>query len=197
MKRAILMPIRPEWVVEILNGRKTAEISKTAPKCDLPIDVYIYCAKSKDYLLDKDENFFVWDKRDHHYLYQYEEEPESHYFQGKVVAKFTLNEVRDLSCLNSSDGPAVLEQLCLSYGNFIDYLCQGRGRLFGWHISDLVIFDKPKELSEFKYWKKYPNCKKCPHEAGVYDILVCANGCRELLPVQRAPRSWQYVEVEE
>ena len=42
MKKSILISIRPEWVAKILNGKKTIEIRKTMPKCDLPIDVYIY-----------------------------------------------------------------------------------------------------------------------------------------------------------
>ena len=45
MKKAILISIRPEWVEKILNGEKTIEIRRNMPKCDLPIDVYIYCSK--------------------------------------------------------------------------------------------------------------------------------------------------------
>ena len=45
--KSILISIRPEWVAKILNGEKTIEIRKTAPKCDLPIDVYIYCTNGR------------------------------------------------------------------------------------------------------------------------------------------------------
>ena len=38
-----MISIKPKWVAKILNGEKTIEIRKTMPKCDLPIDVYIYC----------------------------------------------------------------------------------------------------------------------------------------------------------
>ena len=43
--KSILISIKPKWVAKILNGEKTIEIRKTMPKCDLPIDVYIYCTK--------------------------------------------------------------------------------------------------------------------------------------------------------
>ena len=47
--KSILISIKPKWVAKILNGEKTIEIRKTMPKCDLPIDVYIYCTKEKGY----------------------------------------------------------------------------------------------------------------------------------------------------
>jgi hypothetical protein len=41
-----------------------------------------------------------------------------------------------------------LEQTCLSYEEFETY--GNTQNLYGWHISDLVIYDKPRELSDFK-----------------------------------------------
>ena len=43
--------------------------------------------------------------------------------------------------------------------------------VYGWHISDLKIYDKPKELAEFS---KY--------------------GFDEPVPLKRPPQSWMYVE---
>ena len=43
MSKAVLISIRPEWVRKILNGSKTVEIRKTAPKCGVPFKCYIYC----------------------------------------------------------------------------------------------------------------------------------------------------------
>lgn len=49
----------------------------------------------------------------------------------------------------------------------------GKGKtLYGWHISDLKIYDKPRELSEF-----YKPCS-----------------CSEKKSITRAPQSWQYIE---
>ena len=48
--KKILISIKPKWVAKILNGEKTIEVRKTAPKCELPCEVYIYCSKGKETL---------------------------------------------------------------------------------------------------------------------------------------------------
>ena len=53
-----------------------------------------------------------------------------------------------------------------------DYLNGEKG--YGWHISDLVIYDKPKELSEF----------------------FTPMGKRPSYMLERPPQSWCYVEWE-
>ena len=196
MNKAILISIRPEWVAKILNGEKTIEVRKTAPKCDLPVDVYIYCTKSNKYLLDyeieKDGgNFFVWDMKSHHYPFKGESD---HYFNGKVVAKFTLREVENILPVDPFDcdrkipsiDPVELEKLsCLKPTDIMSYLDFGKG--YAWHISDLVIFDKPMELGDFKYEKKRQRL------GPDYHWHVEKSG---LVPVKRPPQSWQYVEVD-
>lgn len=54
------------------------------------------------------------------------------------------------------------------------------------HISRLEIFDKPKELSEFKKCELLWNCE--PHDCDC---------CRHSLPLTKAPQSYMYVEVEQ
>lgn len=49
----------------------------------------------------------------------------------------------------------------------------GKGALlYGWHISDLVIYDQPRSISEF---------------------FVKSNACSSLVPLKRPPQSWCYV----
>lgn len=87
MKKAILMAIKPQYLFKILNGEKTIEIRKTIPNCELPIDVYLYCTKEKN-------EFDKLEKQDGEYYYG-----DTCYtglerkINGKVVAKFTLNQV--------------------------------------------------------------------------------------------------------
>ena len=80
----------------------------------------------------------------------------------------------------------IARQSCLDYYDMVNYLGNKDG--YGWHIADLKIYNKPKELSEF--------LKPCPAKKGVcldcmayneYDE-VCANN------LTRPPQSWQYVE---
>ena len=198
--KAILMSIRPEWVGKILNGRKTIEIRKTEPKCELPIDVYIYCTKKGGLMRDVSPvtTYFV-------------SSPvgpvtsnESERLEGKVVAKFTLREVKtiydrpegtcdlnpnvphpnwrhyyqmglvsdkllyggDENGFSEEYGELLRKHSCLSQQQIFDYLNKDKNVIYGakgyaWFISDLVIFDKPKELWEFG--------------------------------LMRAPQSWQYV----
>lgn len=160
--KSILISIKPEWVAKILNGEKTIEIRKTAPKCDLPIDVYIHCTKGGEENLIRNRN--GWSVSEFAATYVNGERV-THNYKGKVLAKFTLRKVEDLRGINSTDGFSILDRACLDYDEFLDYLYKGREGAYAYHISDLVIFDKPKEPSEFG--------------------------------VQRAPQSWQYIEVKE
>ena len=148
-KKAILISIKPKYVAKILNGEKTIEIRKTMPKCDLPIDVYIYCTKqnAKHYIKNKIYNSMI---------------------NGKVVAKFTLNKVEEIT---NRYCKGMLIDSCLTNYELNEYLGNNIG--YAWHISNLGIFDKPKELSEF----------------GQY-------GYEWFIPIEKAPQSWCYVEVE-
>lgn len=79
--RSILISIKPKWVAKILKGEKTIEIRTTAPKCALPIDVYIYCTKTI-----KPSSDYEWGE------FTFDDLPKL----GKVVAKFTLRKVEKL-----------------------------------------------------------------------------------------------------
>lgn len=139
--KSILISIKPEWVAKILNGEKTIEVRKTAPKCDLPIEVYIYCTKG-------------------HYIGHL-----SNRYVGKVVAKFTLKNVEkikyhfDYYDMGEWTESYILEKSCLSYDELDDYLQASKdydeskpSPVYGyaWHIEDLVIFDEPRPLTDFQ-----------------------------------------------
>lgn len=73
------------------------------------------------------------------------------------------------------------------------YVCEvekfGSFGLHGWHISDLKIYDKPRELGEFK------TPDKPYHEIIERDgTLMFTDGYESGKPLKRAPQSWQYVE---
>lgn len=160
--KAILMSIKPMWLEKILNGEKTIEIRKTMPKCELPIDVYLYCSKSKPYLKhDWFSGYFLGLlpnvlKND---------------LNGKVVGKFTLNKVDEIP-FDYDEHIRIYDKCCVDMEDLISY--SKSKTLYALHIDNLEIFDKPKELSEFKHYSD--------------DFLV---------PITRPPQNWQYVEVEE
>ena len=93
----------------------------------------------------------------------------------------------------SSKENEILVATCLTQDEMFDYIgADNYG--YGWHISDLKIYDKPKELSEFYTKKTCNSCKKSGYEsiACMYD-----EDCKVPMPITRAPQSWQYVEEED
>lgn len=157
----IMISIKPKWVAKILNGEKTIEIRKSMPK-DLPCKVYIYCTKDKNHEL-------VF----HETIQQYEIYPinNTNILNGKVVAEFTLNKITthkknyidiegdlyynflakdviDAGFYSRQDNDnKKLGALC-NFHNFVEEYGKGKD-LYAWHIDDLEIYDKPKELNEF------------------------------------------------
>ena len=81
------------------------------------------------------------------------------------------------------------EKGCPSYWDILDgscltpneLVCYGEWKtLYAWHISNLVIYDKPKELSEFRLY-----------DCGVKFEDGYPMPTRE---IKRPPQSWCYVE---
>lgn len=172
---SILLPVRPEWLVEILNGEKTIDIRKTMPKCRLPIDVYLYCCKSKKKL------FF--DKVYNKYMYG-EDTPKDRFnsLNGKVVAKCkVVIEKRSTKGLqhSASDFNTFLKKCGLkqfdseSYDFFNNYV-RDKKYIYAYHINNLEIFNKPIPLigNNFVNPKTYISIKKAPQSwcYCIYDI---------------------------
>lgn len=81
----------------------------------------------------------------------------------------------------------VFDFACISKKDVNTYLKGQKG--YGWHISDLKIYDKPKELIEFK---------KINRDCWYADLGLAKRDCPECKNkncfVQRPPQSWCYVE---
>lgn len=222
MKKAILISIQPKWVEKILNGEKTIEIRKSMPKCELPIDVYIYCSKGTHR-----GKLNIWFD---YCGYKPSPNEEGYICNGKVVAKFTLNKIEEIVYCKIPNGVGhyhiftcdsdirLEKNSCLNEFDLLSYLKpkEEKGCVCGyaWHIENLQIFDKPMELSEFyTYCNQTKNLKE--HKGSVYinDVYkplnyssnsACRkckyyddvfNFCRQPNNVNKAPQSWQYVNV--
>ena len=193
MNKAVLISIQPKWCELIASGKKTVEVRKTKPKIDEPFKCYIYCTKGESLMKTAGNSCFI-DKgyRQGENLYGLYE-----LTNGKVIGEFMCNKMLE-SFLNNNDGWFV-EKGCLTPKEIDEY--QGdKAILYGWHISDLVIYDKPKELSEFYQNGKssdtfyYDYCTGCSHHEtpiGEYPCNEC-DGNRKYL--YRPPQSWCYVE---
>lgn len=161
--KAVLISIRPKWCEKIISGEKTIEVRKTRPKLNPPFKCYIYCTLPKY----PHEDFIATDY------------PRPQFYGGgKVIGEFTCNRVTNLfsNSIFWLDEDDVLHT-CLSAAETRKYANGARG-LYGWHISNLKIYDTPRELREFY---------AVPNEV---EVAIKAKP----KPVTRPPQSWRYVE---
>ena len=194
--KSVLISIQPKWCELIASGKKTVEVRKTKPKLDTPSKVYIYCTidggvkgdrlvRSK-LICGKVIGEFVCDKIDDFYCASIPYRKENNLGYGRFINNgvykvdgwhegvvFERSDIYINSMLKNSD----LENMCLSAQEIFDYIGIGK-HLYGWHISDLVIYDKPRELSEF-------------HKPTMPTGLRYENDT-----ITRPPQSWCYVESE-
>lgn len=137
--KSVLISIQPKWCELIASGKKTVEVRKTAPK-EVPFKVYIYQTKeSKRRFLDHRFNSFFAGT--------------SHYKDmGKVIGEFICDRIEKFSVFENDTvqnwNYAELCNSCLSYDEVSSYI--GKDKIgYAWHISELKIYDKPRELGEF------------------------------------------------
>lgn len=204
MSKAVMMSIQPQWCELIANGQKTIEVRKTKPKLETPFKAYIYCTKGKEILATSryfDNTAFLWYKSD---VDSYNSDMVGN---GKVIGEFVCDKVFDIYKFSGSRfwlNETLVKATCLTEKEINDY---GKGKdIFGWHISNLVIYDKPKELSEF-YRLGKPlicdgrNCENCNHlkymqvnsDEWDYDC-DCQHQLENRITLKRPPQSWCYVE---
>ena len=179
--KSVLMSIQPKWVEKIANGEKTIEVRRTRPKLEVPFKCYIYETKGQ----------YIKFIHGAHTKYGYG--------RGKVISEFICEKVYSIKNRGSSFSVAdeeqsvtneIARQSCLCYDDMVSYFGNKDG--FGWHISDLKIYDKPKELGDFKKHCHYKdrNSYCLANECEYYSDWtgICCNW------VERPPQSWCYVE---
>ena len=160
--KSVLISIQPKWCELIASGKKTVEVRKTRPKLETPFKVYIYCTQGlfKDLGIIGNE---MYQKR------------------MKVIGEFVCDKIVEFeNSIYDEALPETVARSCVPMYDLLVYLGkQDYG--FGWHISDLVIYDQPKELSEF-----------CSYDAR---IRVGENGYpMPTHEITRPPQSWCYVK---
>ena len=202
--KAVLISVNPIPCGRIANRIKTTEVRKSIPKLPVPFRCYIYCTKGGELLYRNKHtgNIILTSRRYRKALLRnFDEE-----LNGKVIGEFVCDYINEWDIdpqtkkyfMTSEE----LNETCLSYDQLHKY---GKDKiLHGWHISNLVIYDKPKELSEFiticpEWEKEYfdTKCLGCK-----YYFSNCADMQYECTvegekPLTRPPQSWCYVEGKE
>lgn len=185
---AVMISIRPKWVEKIASGEKTVEVRKTAPKLDTPFKCYIYCTKAVGHYWTalchtvREDDLWKNDKgviefNDGFEYWGRDVLDKAHYLNGKVVGEFVCDRVDEYPYryefgyeISEDDFNATMltaDEFC-GYGK--------RATIYGWHLSDLKIYDKPKALGEFRK-------PELPTGLRYEDDIIT-----------RPPQSWCYVE---
>lgn len=213
MNKAILMSIKPQYVAKILNGDKTIEVRKKFPK-DYVGWVYIYCTKGKGKLKlwsPYEFDFFPLDEASQPYLSNEPIIDLDDKMNGKVVARFWCDKVEEIKVYNCFEVniyqtekicPMILcKKSCLTQADFERYLGNKNG--YAIHISKLEVFDKPKELNEFRHtckaeYRGYNRWQPCSKECKncICNQLDDEGYSRCFDRLIYAPQSWCYVEVD-
>lgn len=227
--KSVMLSIQPKWCELIANGKKTIEVRKTRPKLETPYKCYIYCM-----LPPRSELFH------HGCIYEYAHEllrlqdgrivydygmrlscengeySKDNFLCKKVIGEFVCDNIDEIIPDYNPQLQkffygyvADLKPTCLSEEELREYA--GIKPLYFWHISDLKIYDKPKELGDF-YTVDMDAVMSCKYRERIYVNPDFVNGakikggyicdkddtdwCRKCLlkPLTRPPQSWCYVE---
>ena len=196
MSKAVLMSMHPKWCYKICKiigidffGKtkywKRLDLRKSTPKV-VPFKAYIYCTKDAKLQLWVGKRYSYLDDRSHNAF--------DECVNGKVIGEFVCDYV--LRHCEMSNADIAEEMSCVAREEIFEY-SNGK-EVFGWHISNLKIYDKPKELSSFyRKCEKMP-CEGCEHlkyqrvNANEYDFEC--EFFNYNVPLTRPPQSWCYVE---
>ena len=189
--KAVMLSIQPKWIELIASGKKTVEVRKTKPKIDVPFKCYIYETKGKSRWCNRCKNTDC--ERPYPNCACWEG-------QGKVIGEFVCDWVVDSPIWRLRGNTGFLaprtekeknlpEMACLSLDELKAYVGSENKCVCGWHITDLVIYDKPKELSEFRKICQSDYCHTCDYAVKKNGYLVDCDRS-----VKRPPQSWCYVE---
>lgn len=195
---AVLISIKPRWCGKIAGGEKTVEIRKSRPNLKPPFRCYIYCSMPKT-------------KDPRQVLEVHGVDGKIRKANGKVIGEFICDRITPLFNICTDNWKYLLGETHEWHKQLVERACLSEAELkayangkncYAWHISSLYIYDKPKELSEFrnpcKEWDKdSPRCGRCEYyyyesneSVGFYDECLCDG----LKHITRPPQSWCYVE---
>ena len=176
--KPVLISIQRPHTDNIKSLLKKIEVRKGKPNQETPFPCYIYETKAKGGC-------------------------------GKVIGEFVCDRIYEIKNLGSNFmigndialTNRTARESCLEFPDLLAYLKDKNG--YAWHISDLIIYDKPKELGEFFIkgdCEKYEYCIYCSNfhrGADWLDGSTCDEDCCKeygIKPITRPPQSWCYVE---
>lgn len=172
--KSVLISIQPRWCELIASGKKTVEVRKTRPKLEPPFKCYIYETQGRTET--------PWMDEEGHLIFR---------GRGMVIGEFVCNHIECFTTdyrRNEEQTKRISRQSCVCLVELMEYE-GGSYCLYGWHISDLVIYDEPKKLADFRHTGEHITkvMNSVTHwECGIDDEIAAK--------IRRPPQSWCYVE---
>lgn len=193
MSKAILIPANPFQCLNIESKKQSIIVTKTKPKLKLPYKEYIYCTNRRPYLVYGDVFRGNWETEFTALSGYSREKAEKIWdvFNGNVIGEFWC----DTIITDKTFGHDALfnKAACMTDAEVAAYCVNNE--MYGFHISNLEIYDCPKSLSVFKK-PCDKNCSKCDYldtqEIGAYENTREIKTCLNI--ITKAPSSWCYVE---
>lgn len=193
MAKAVLISIRPKWCEKIMSGEKTVEVRKSRPNLKTPFRCYVYCthgtgANTLNIPISKERLLTDCAINGMRCM-------NCPIGNGKVIGEFVCDRIYHIG----NDGRFIVDgdqaltngiamESCLDFQDMRDYLGARDG--YAWHISDLKIYDTPRELDYFR--RECVNDLSCESCAMYWNNNgTCGNAA---LNLHRPPQSWCYVE---
>ena len=205
---SIMLSIQPKFCELIANGKKTIEVRKSRPQAEPPFRCYIYCTLPPKQDLFRNGHFLEYANelirlQNGDIVYEYGmrllceqgKYDSDNFLCKKVIGEFICDDIIPLHDTGEAFVAITdydITACCLNYDELNAY---ANGQyLYGWHISDLVIYDKPKGLEEFNH--------PCIHEPDCVDCKYSINEARVCYDeslgsdrrIRRPQQSWCYVE---
>ena len=194
--KSVLIAIRPQLVEKICHKigedetgkaiyEKRIEVRKSAPK-EVPFKAYIYETQGRTET--------PWIDEDGHFIYK---------GRGQVIGAFICDRIEMVNAKCSDYGIDLFYHDCLTNGCLTEReiekyfnvpedrdLRAMKGNGYVWNISDLKIYDKPRELNEFSRPCSYSGlCFSCKRTSFKKDGNLLCN-----TKITRPPQSWMHVE---
>lgn len=199
--KAVLLSIQPKWCEKIARGIKTIEIRKRRLMIDTSFKCFVCNIKDEKVIGE-----FVCDKIDKYISEFYIESKSLLKRLGVVyedIRKICIDDYGEedylLETSNERDNPddcELLKSACWTFDELKKYVGNGNNEFYAWHISELKIYDQPKQVSDFY------SANRCRHYSDGFSgcDTVCSiaenNACRcGHIQLRRPPQTWQYVEV--
>ena len=181
--RDVLISLKPYYYYLIGENIKKVEVRKSYPKAE-------DWSKRALFYMSRDEKSFAKIPK------EFQEKYRKHF--GKVGMRFVCDRIDRVASINTPcmDYIEVNDKWHkyfseLSYltvdelGKYLGYNKYG----YGWHITDLVVYDEPRELGEFTHGcpDNVRSCSQCKYSPNGWDCT----------PIKTAPQSWFFVNATE